>query len=312
MKIQNIIVGIDFSSHSETAFRRACALAASSIASSGAPKLFLVHALEDSDYHGQDSWLLKGKTFESLLQRSRKLASAQLEELAHDVPSGVEVQVELSDMAPDKAIIDATERHKADLVVIGTHGRTGFERLTLARNTERIVRNCPCSVLVARPSNVADATGADATARDATFQRILVPTDFSESADQALSMATELVAEGGQIDVLHCWLVYFYPTGYHGLYEETMSIEPALADSIRQQGKALLQKYGASRGTLHFEEKFSSPVSGVQEALEHTPYDLVVMGSHGRHGVKRLLLGSTAEATVRHANCSVLVARQRL
>ena len=294
MKIKRIVVGIDFSSYAEQARRRALEMAAAQSA-----KVYLVHAFEDSDYQGQQSWLLRDRNFDELLKRSRDLAREQLEKLAKEEPPGVEVRIELSDMEPYEAIVDAAKRHKADLVVIGTHGRTGFERLKLARNTERIVRNSTCSVLVARASK------ADLSAP----RRILVPTDFSESAEYALSIASSMIVGAGRIDVLHCWLTYFYATGYHGLYEETLSIEPEMAKSIRKQGEQLLKEHPIAQGEYHFEEKYSAPVSGIQEALEHTHYDLVVMGSRGRHGVTRLLLGSTAEATARHANCSVLIAR---
>jgi nucleotide-binding universal stress UspA family protein len=297
MQINKVIVGIDFSPYSEVARQRALALAANTGAA-----VVLLHAFEDSDYEGQASWMLASRSFDQLVRRSRRLAQDQVESLAEPFEAaGIHVESEVSDLGPDKALIEAAERHNADLVVVGTHGHTGFKRLTMARIAQRVVRNSPCSVLVARTSAAAVPPMA----------RVLVPTDFSDSANDALRLACSLVADDGQIDVLHCWRAYFFPTGYHGMDEEAVSIEPEMGESIRKQGAELIRPHESPRKRLQFVERFVGPDHGIAEALEGQGYDMVIMGSHGRHGVKRFLLGSTAEATVRHANCSVLVVRRR-
>lgn len=297
MQINRIIVGVDFSAYSEIALKRALALAASTGAA-----VVLLHAFEDSDYQGQASWMLRSQSFDQLIRRSRRLAQDEVASLAEPFEAaGIQVQSEVSDLGPDKAIIEAAERHNADLVVVGTHGHTGFKRLTMARIAQRVVRNSPCSVLVARSSAVAVPSMA----------RFLVPTDFSDAANDALALACSLVADDGHIDVLHCWRAYFFPTGYHGMNEEVVSPEPEMGESIRTLGAELIRPYESPRRRLQFIERFVNPDPGIAEALEGQGYDMVIMGSHGRHGVKRFLLGSTAEATVRHANCSVLVVRRR-
>ena len=83
-----------------------------------------------------------------------------------------------------------------------------------------------------------------------------------------------------------------------------------MGESIRKQGAKLVRRYEGPGRTLHFFERCMSPVEGITAALDAQAYDLIIMGSHGRHGFKRFLLGSTAEATVRHANCSVLIVRR--
>lgn len=297
LDIERIVVGVDFSSYSDVARRQALKLAEATGA-----EVILHHACEDSDYQGQESWLLKSENFSDLLERGRESARRQLQQLINDArPAGVRVTAELSDLGPDLSLVEAAERHQADLVVIGTHGRTGLQRLRLARIAERVVRNSPCSVLVAR----------SVRSPMAGFERLLVPTDFSDAANYALSVACSLGSEDSHIDVLHCWLTYFYATGYEGLYEDSVLLQPAMGEAVRQRGADLLLEYQNSRVNLCFEERYASPVGGIAEALEAKPYDMVVMGSHNRHGVKRFLLGSTAEAVVRQADCSVLVARKR-
>lgn len=297
MKIRKIIVGVDFSPYSEVARLRAYELAATVDA-----EIVLVHALEDADYMAQKRLLLARETFDRLLQRGREETRERLEEIAAEgKPLGVKVQVELSESHPDVALLEAIDRHEADLVAIGTHGHTGFERLMLARIAERVVRRSPCSVLVARASKQAVPT----------MSRILVPTDYSESANEALAAACSLAAEGGTIDVLHCWRSPFFSSGYRGLSEEAIAFAPELTDSAQKQGAALIERYSNPHVNLHFEERRESAARGIQEVLEATAYDLVVLGSHGYRGVERFLLGSVAEATARHANCSVLVVREQ-
>ncbi len=199
MQINRIVVGIDFSPYAEVARQRAFAMAVAT-----GSEVILLHAFEDSDYQGQRSWMLRSKTFDKLLLRSRQLAQEQLESLTkHFADAGIRVQAEVSDLGPAEALIEAAERHNAELVIVGTHAHTGWKRLTVARIAQRVVRRSPCSVLVARAS----------AAPVPSMARVLVPTDFSDSAEEALSLACSLAADNGQVDVLNCWLAYFFSNG---------------------------------------------------------------------------------------------------
>lgn len=295
MKLQTIVVGIDFSPFSEVARLRALELAVANKA-----KVILVHSLEDSDYQPQQEWLASGAKFEKLIEEGQYEAKKHLDELAVSDRSDVlEILSEVSELEPAAALVDAAERHNADLVVVGPHGRTGFERLSLAKTAERIVRKSPCSVLVAR-----------AAEKDVPYMsRFLVPTDFSESANVALAVACSLVAHGGRVDVLHCWMRPFYAIGDEGLAAKSVSMDEEISESVSDAGAKLINKHSKTGVAMHFEERHDTVARGVHEALEATAYDMVIMGSHGRKGLGRLLLGSAAEATARHANCSVLVVR---
>jgi nucleotide-binding universal stress UspA family protein len=186
-----------------------------------------------------------------------------------------------------------------DLVVMGTHGRTGVGRILLGSVTERVVRHSPCSVLAVRDGAAAKP-----------FGHVLCPIDFSESSRHAVELAASLVAPGGAgITLLH---VVEVPVSYSG--------EPPVAgfvDDLDRQGSRLLEQWATE-----LRAKVSVPVTarsrigspGVQTlaVLDETPsFDLVVTGSHGRTGLRRVLLGSVAEKILRHAPCPVLVARTR-
>ena len=119
MKLQKIVVGVDFSPYSELARLRAYELAATRDA-----EVILVHAFEDSDYQGQESYLLKGDTFSSLLKEGRRSTELRMQKLAEENrPEGLKVSIELSESTPDVALLDAVKAHGADLVVMGATAR---------------------------------------------------------------------------------------------------------------------------------------------------------------------------------------------
>lgn len=201
--------------------------------------------------------------------------------------------------APWSAIVETLAEPSFDLAVIGTHGRTGLARVLLGSIAEKVIRHAPCSVLAIRP---------DSAPRP--FLHILCPIDFSAESRCAVAEAAALVRPGGAgITLLH---VVEAPVGYTGELPE----DDFLRDLDRRSAAQLETWVAELRG------KVSVPVTAwsrvgwagaeILAALERKQsVDLVVMGSHGRTGLKRVLLGSVAEKVVRHARCPVYVARQR-
>lgn len=229
--------------------------------------------------------------------RERRLAEATDEARALGAPR---VTSRFLTGAPWDQIVEALRGDDTfDLVVTGSHGRTGVARLLLGSVTEKVIRHAPCSVLAARAHH--DVV---------PFAHILCPIDFSDAARLALERAAELAAPGGAgIKLLH---VIELPT----MYSPEVTVADFI-DDIERRSAQLLTSWASD-----LKAKVSVPVTtelrlgnpGVQALamLDDDPtYDLVVMGSHGRTGLRRALLGSVAEKVVRHAACPVLVARPR-
>jgi nucleotide-binding universal stress UspA family protein len=138
-------------------------------------------------------------------------------------------------------------------------------------------------------------------------QHILVPHDFSETADHALFFALDLAESlGARVTVMHAYEVdYGFP--------ESAIPAPELLSQIRESAGAALE------GVIARASKRGVPVAGllrqgtpwseIDEVAGHTKADLVVMGTHGRRGIARALLGSVAERVVRTAPCPVLTVR---
>jgi nucleotide-binding universal stress UspA family protein len=200
---------------------------------------------------------------------------------------------------PWHAIVETLADPSFDLVVMGSHGRTGLARVLLGSVAEKVVRHAPCPVLVVRPSS-----------QPKPFTHVLCPVDFSAYSRDAMELAAELVRPGGAGILLFHSLEL--PVAYAG--------DPHVPDfmsALDQRSAALLERWAADlRGKVKVPvttcSRIGRPGQQTLALLEHEPtVDLVVIGSHGHTGIKRALLGSVAEKVVRHAQCPVLVAHRR-
>jgi nucleotide-binding universal stress UspA family protein len=276
MEIEKILVATDFSEQADVAVDQAARVARHTGA-----RLTLLHAA-----HGNDG------TTPQVLETQREQVAAR----------GVHASVRVVAADPADSIIDAARDLGANLVVVGTHGRTGFSRLLLGSVAERVVRNARTSVMVAR------------TRREGTdFERILVPTDFSEQAESALQAALVLARPGATIELFHCWMPPASVPVTGGMFPSPTPVHAkprtSHAQDAERRGAALAERFSSERIGVSFAQTEDSAVRGIHKRLDTGLYDCVVLGSHGRRGLRRWLLGSVAEPTVRYAPCSAVVVR---
>ncbi len=294
MKIHKIIVGTDFSSPSEAALE-----AALDIGRQSGADVVMVRATTIPDHDTQAS---QPELWERAVSRVAEEHRTRLAEIrAQYQHLGVGLSERVIDAQPAPGLIQSAEELGADLIAVGTHGRTGLSRLLLGSVATRVVRHADTSVLVARPRSGDKFRG-----------RILVPTDFSTCADLALDAAVDLLEPDGHITLLHClrlsseiaanWADPEAPDRAGGGLRETLTA------SAKNEADRRIERYAQT--DIEYRCVDSHPSDGIQTALEDEPFDLVVMGSRGRQGLKRWLLGSVAENTVVHAPCSVLVVRE--
>lgn len=292
MTPRKILCPIDFSAGSEQALRVAVRLAKHSDA-----ELVIAHShyIPPAAFAGE--FAFPATALEEVVDDARKGLAAAAHEAAalHAGP----VTTKLLSGTPWHAIVELLQDPSFDLVVIGTHGRTGLSRILLGSVAEKVVRHAPCSVLAVRPDGEVRA-----------FDHVLYATDFSDSSDHALPLAKQLAkTDRARVTLLH---VVELPITY---FEEPLTIEPARGLEARA-AQALDKLAGdvASGGTIEVKTRtrIGRPAAELLATLdEDRSIDLVVLGSHGRTGIKRVLLGSVAEQVVRHAPCPVLVVRKR-
>jgi len=141
--------------------------------------------------------------------------------------------------------------------------------------------------------------------------RILVPTDFSDSADHALAYAVTLAEQvGATVHLIHVFddpdTVALYSEVYVPMPPETRA---ALLTDIRRQLATRTATAGHEKVTTEVLTG-APPAQAIVDAAKQHGCDLIVTGTHGRHGMAHLLLGSVAERVVRTAACPVLVVRR--
>lgn len=190
-------------------------------------------------------------------------------------------------------VCEVAQEAGADLVVVGTIGRTGVSRFFLGSVAENVARRAHCPVWVERPT--------EPTVR--AVERIMVCTDLSPLSEAGVALAAEVSATlGGSVE-----LVYALEAPYRGLSAEARI---DLTDQLRSKLTALaIQHFGhddAPRVTI---VEGANVVDGVTAHAARTSADLVVIATHGRTGLARAFMGSVAERVTRFAPCSVLVAR---
>ncbi len=288
---EKILCPIDFSPGSEIALKLAARMAATS-----GVELLVVHAWYLAPLVNAGEHPLPVDTVGELIESSKRgLADG----VAYAARLGAKhVSGRFLDGLPWERIVSVAQNEPFDLVVIGTHGRTGLARLMLGSVAEKVVRHAPCSVLVARARGEAPP-----------FRRVLCPTDFSEESREALRLAGELVAPDGEVTLMNALQL---PSTYR------ITLPPEVLGDGGKRIRQTLEEWAAQ---LHPKTNTSvsstmgigNPAAQVLAELdEDRQYDLVTVGSHGRTGIRRIVLGSVAEKIVRHAPCSVLVARNRV
>ncbi len=202
------------------------------------------------------------------------------------------------------AIVDQALTTRADVIVIGTHGRRGFKRLLLGSVTETVLHEAPCPVLTVSPHTEA------ATSDVVTFKRILCPIDFSPSALQALGFALDLARQAdGRVTLLHVfeWLPEDEPRS--SAHFNVPEFRGYMVKDATERLRTLVTE--ESRAWCEIDDVI---VSGrahreILRVAEAQPSDLIVMGAQGRGGVGLALFGSTTQQIVRSAPCPVLTVR---
>lgn len=238
--------------------------------------------------------------------RSRLIA--QMRELACIVPREVPVdcQVREAGLVHD-AIVTQVDATQADMLVLGTHGRSGFQRLFLGSVTEKVMRKVKCPTLVV-PPRAPDIAPDSPVA----FHRVLCPIDFSESSLAALEYAITMAEESdAQLTLLHVTEMPAALTQEPFVVDVELSrVREAAVNDARRKLEQLIPE-----GARAYCKVDTAVVEGrayreiLRQAAENKT-DLIVMGVHGRGALDLLLFGSTTHHVIRASTCPVLIVRQ--
>jgi nucleotide-binding universal stress UspA family protein len=290
LEIKRILCPIDFSEFSVRAYRHALSLAEHYQAKLVAQQIVEVWR------HPSASFAASASLYDQYCQSLTGYAAEQLEKFVKDHAQN-EVQPELvvQEGTAADAILSFAEAQKSDLIVMGTHGLRGFDRLMLGSATDRVMRRAPCPVLAVREPPP-DAVGAGQERRTHHLNRILACTDFSANSEQALNYAFSATAEyDAELTLLH--VLEEVPSA--AKTDEAIAAAKERLDQLipPERRKDLKIKTAVRIGKAYSQI--------VQFALE-TQTDLVTMGVRGRGSLDLAVFGSTTYRVMQLGPCPVL------
>jgi nucleotide-binding universal stress UspA family protein len=193
----------------------------------------------------------------------------------------------------------------ADMVVIGTHGRSGFEHLVLGSVTEKVLRKSQCPLLTI------PRAAPEAAAVPRLFHHIVAAVDFSDVSLRALEHAVSVAEEAdAHLTLLHVIRLPEHPT----LWMDRADGASAVRD-LTEAALARLREIvpASARRAAHVEERVETgePYREILRVAAEQHAGLIVVGAHGKGVVERMFVGSTAQHIVRQASCPVLTIRAR-
>jgi len=291
LKIKLILCPIDFSEFSLSAYRHSLSLAEHYQA-----KLVAQHIVE-LWRHPAGDFAASAGVYEEYSQALRESGKKQLQEFVENHTHD-EIQPELVvqiGVAAD-SILSFAQLQKADVIVMGTHGRRGFDRLMLGSVTDRVMRMAPCPVLAAsKPPHDSVAAGKE-RGHVHHLSRILFCADFSENSDRALTYAISATAEyDAELTLLHVLEGVSSPANT----EEAMAVAAERLDKlISPEGRKTLKIKTAVR--------IGKPYAQIIQLALETQIDLVTMGVRGRGALDVAVFGSTTYRVMQLGSCPVL------
>jgi nucleotide-binding universal stress UspA family protein len=297
LKIERILCPTDYSSFSTRALERAVRLARWFEA-----RITVLHVIPRTHlFVPADMGIPSVVVPADLLRAQRQDEAEALEQfVAPFRGEGLSIATCLADGDPAHRIEVAADEILADLVVMGTHGRGGFERFVLGSVAEKVLRQVSCPVLI---------VGNDPTPERATlFRRILCAVDLGESSYRTLEVALSVAGENmARVTLLHVLEGLPGPSEaarFRGLPDLGL-----LRQEIVDEAEARLARCvpGSARELFSVTERVEegAPWRKVLQIAAETDAELIVMGAHAKHAA----FGSTVGRVVRRACCPVLVVR---
>jgi nucleotide-binding universal stress UspA family protein len=288
--LNNILFATDFSPHSNAALPYAVA-----IARQYGARIYGAHVVASEDYlfTAPDLW-------PSHLQQEKQLEQEVIGRLEEQL-RGIEHEALFGAGNVWEVLSRLIVEHDIDLLVVGTHGRTGARKLLMGSVAERIFRQAACPVLSIGP-NVPSKP-----AEEIRFRSILLATDFGEESLASLQHAFSLAEETqAQLTLLH--VVEQPIAGTIDREAETLSVMRRLNDLVPPEAEAWCHV----ECRVEFGQQFALPAQRILEIAKDKTADLIVLGvrpTHRAMGTVTHLAHSTAQHIVAHATCPVLTVR---
>ncbi len=249
-------------------------------------KLHVVHVPESPLWYGSNAATIL------YLEQAQKEGERRLADIEQQLIQEGLTDVEARQVVgiPSEQIKKAAQDIAADMVVVGTRGRTGLEVILLGSTADRVIRDAPCPVLAVPMTTVTPS-----------IRHVMAPLDFSSPSLDAVEYAIQVANHfGAKMTLVHV-LEPMYYDAEQGL--QSMEAKWVHWRAQLEQLAGLISSFGLATGTVI---RGGVPADSILDSAREQGCDLIVMGTHGRRGWARLRLGSVAEAVIRQAPCPVL------
>ena len=283
---ETIVVGFDKSPSS-----RAAVIEASNWIKRHGGALYLVHSV----FFDTEEFGIAPEQLDKRLKIGEKVCAEARDMVTKEF--SIDAHYVLCEGEPPEVIAEVAQDKKADLIMLGSYGRKGLNRLIMGSVTSQVILNSSVDTLIVKKP-CSECTGS--------YTSILVPFDDSAFSRKALTRACQL----SKLDHADITVLYVIPR-----YEEmvdfirTDSIRNSLqreAEKIIARAVALANIQGITPKTEIVEGHAAEQTVATAQRLKA---DLIAMGSHGYRGINKAILGSTAERVILNSTCPVLVVR---
>jgi nucleotide-binding universal stress UspA family protein len=251
-----------------------------------------VHLLFVADTNRDSVTVVENEVVDTLVQEGQDVVESGAETLRN---LGVDHETDVVQGNPAETIVDYADRYGHDLVVMPTRGQEGLSRYLGGSVSEKVVRLSPVPVLTTRMQSDEEFTFP--------YEDVLVPTDGSDAATRAVRHGLSLA---GALDATVHALSVVEDTALGLDVRSTVASEKSerAATAAVEAVADLASEYDVDEVETHVEH--GSPVEVIRETIDAVGAHAVVMGTTGRRGTDRILLGSVAEKTVRTAPVPVI------
>jgi nucleotide-binding universal stress UspA family protein len=222
--------------------------------------------------------------------------------LAPAAAVGLRTHMTVDQGNPATSILDHARTLPADLIVMGTHGLSGFDRLVLGSVAEKVLRKSTCPVMTVPPLTAGTSK--------LPFAHVLCPLDFSDSSIAALEFAFSLAQESNaRLTLLH---VFEWPSDEASARRvlETSEFHQQWVAETRQKLEGLIPADARNWCTPESKMTFGKAYYQILHLAANEQVDLIVMGVRGRNPIDLMLFGSTTNQVVRQAACPVVTLRR--
>jgi nucleotide-binding universal stress UspA family protein len=240
------------------------------------------------------------------LDEQRNVAQDHLAQLLAEARQHVpQTSIEIRTGLASTQICDVAREHKTDLIIIGTHGWTGFNLVLFGSVAERVIQRAPCPVLSIPDRSPEETAGMHSL----TIQprQMVLPIDFSDCSIDAYEYGVQMAKWfDASLTLVHA----IEPLSYSLDFSLTHPLEEkANRKKVEQRLQALTAVLTEEGLSARYELMEKHSVEAILEAGSAQQADLLVMGTHSRKGLSRLILGSTTSKVLRHSPYPILTVK---